>query len=106
MSLYNSDGLAIAPGMPGSNSPQNTNAQNATMWAGIAQAAANVFATGTSLLPGVRENNLAIAQANADAAAAQAQAAAMQQPKSNTTMYVVAAIVIVLIIALLMRQKS
>jgi hypothetical protein len=86
--------------------PTTTPAGNASMWGAIAQAAASFGQTALGYFPGNRENNLAIAQANADAAAAQAQAAALAaQKKDNTMLYVVLAIAAIIIIALLMRKK-
>lgn len=82
-----------------------SNAQNSSMWGGIAVAASNIFQTATtSLNPKVRENQLAIAEANARAAEANAtnQKAQSFDPK----FIIIGVIVLVLVIALLMKAKS
>jgi hypothetical protein len=102
MSFDPNTGLAII-----NPPPMQTTAQQQTNWGAIAQAAALFGQAALGYFPGNRENNLAIAQANADAAAAQAQAAALAaQPKNNNTLYIVLAIVVIIIIALLMRKKA
>lgn len=84
--------------------PVNT-AQNASLWGGIAVAASNIFQTATTNLnPKVRENQLAIAEANARAAEANATT---QKAQSFDPKYIIAGvIVLVLVIALLMKAKS
>jgi hypothetical protein len=82
-----------------------TTAQNSGMWGGIATSAAAIFQTATGTLnPKVRENNRAIAEANAREAEANAQAQTVSafDPKY----IIIGVIVLVLVIALLMKAKS
>lgn len=80
-------------------------ANNASMWGGIANAAASIFQTATtSLNPKVRENQLAIAEANA--AAAQANAQSTTANAFDPKIIIFGVIVLVLIIALMMRSKK
>lgn len=75
------------------------------MWGGIANAAANIFQTATTTLnPKVRENQLAIAEANARAAEANAQSTTANAFDPKIIIFGV--IVLVLIIALMMRSKK
>lgn len=87
------------------NAQPTSNAQNGSMWGGIAVAASNIFQTATTNLnPKVRENQLAIAEANARAAEANATT---QKAQSFDPKYIIAGvIVLVLVIALLMKAKS
>lgn len=87
------------------NAQPTSNAQNGSMWGGIAVAASNIFQTATTNLnPKVRENQLAIAEANARAAEA---TATTQKAQSFDPKYIIAGvIVLVLVIALLMKAKS
>lgn len=85
---------------------EKTTAVSSGMWGGIALAASNIFTTATTTLnPKVRENQLAIAEANARASEANAQ---VQAPSgiSNTTIIIVAVVVIGLIIFLLKSNKA
>lgn len=82
-----------------------TTAQSGSMWSGIALAASNIFQTATTTLsPKVRENQLAIAEANARAAEATAQSQTAQS--FDPKFIIVGVIVLVLIIALMMKVKS
>lgn len=104
MSNFNSNGLAIAPGMDG-HSQQPTQGQQAAHWGQIAQAFASFGTSALGFLPNNRDANVAIAQANAEAERARAEAAALnQRPQNNTTLIVVAVIAIIIIIALMMRK--
>ena len=82
-----------------------TSAEKAGMWGALAGAAAGIFQTATTTLnPKVRENQLAIAEANARAAEANATT---QQAQSFDPKYIIIGIIVlVLIIALLMKSKS
>lgn len=81
------------------------NAGKTAMWGGLAAAAANIFNTATTTLnPKVRENQLAIAEANARAAEANAQAATATS--FDPKYIILGVIVLVLVIALLMRAKN
>ena len=82
----------------------DTPAAKAEFWGNIAQAVPGMFQAGLHLIPSVRENNLAIANANAQAALANAAAAA-SQPRMNQTTLIVAGLAIIIIIALLMRKN-
>lgn len=81
------------------------NAQNGSMWGGIALAASNIFQSATTNLnPKVRENQLAIAEANARAAEA---AATTQKAQSfDPKFIIIGVVVLVLVIGLLMKAKS
>lgn len=87
------------------NAQPTTTAQNSSMWGGIAVAASNIFQTATTTLnPKVRENQLAIAEANARAA--EANATTQKAQSFDPKFIIIGVIVLVLVIALLMKAKS
>lgn len=83
-----------------------TGASNATLWGGIASAISNIYTTSvTTLNPKVRENQLAIAEANARAAEANAEAANAGRTNPNLIIGIVVVLIIVAVVLMATRNK-
>lgn len=87
-----------------SGEESSSNAMNSSMWGGLALAASNIFQTATTTLnPKVRENQLAIAEANARTAEANAR---QQTASSFDPRFIIGAVVVTVLIIIVLKATS